>query len=352
MDAIKILIIGCLVSVVSLNCKNKSSSNNTYSMNLTTKSFEWRPTECAPREYPIEIYSGTFLLNGELVANIPKGRTVKNGWGKIGSTYIVGEDFKPIPDKLDITWISLTENKFYKGSFDLPKDKMEALFNKGFLDRNNEHSTYSRIVCGMAPGGIVSIWLLGAGKIIEIEHFKAQETEISMEQFKPSGIQDREKYVMNRLNSLDNEVKIYLKKAGITYGKWTEYRKRYKWKPEFKLNSKGEFYEFFIDYVNGEHIYTVASNTELQDYQQLALPKYAKLYWKDNNKNVFGSKLYFDEEEVKNAFKNIDANSITKNLDMVFQVDKYNSEMTIHLISDNDSIKLEKTEIKIFETTE
>jgi len=354
MNKLKIIIIVSFISIITLNCKNKTTSTNAHTMNLFNKelTFEWLPTECAPEAYPIEIVSGTFSLDNEFIASIPSGgRTVKNGWGKLGSTYVVGEDFKAVPNHLNITWMSFTENKFYTGSFKLPYDKMLALFNTTFIDRNNKPEKYSGIVCGMAPGGIVSVWLLGGGKITEIDHFQAKETELTMEQFNPSGIQDREKYVKNRLNSLTDEAKIHLQKEGVTYGLWTNYRKRYNWKPIFKQEKEQDFLKVFIDYVNGEHIFTSGKNPELQVYQALALPKYAKLYWEDANKNVYGSKLYFDEEEVKKAFKTITNTSENKKLDLVFEVDKYNGNMEITLKSDTDSIKLEKTTIKIFETT-
>jgi len=203
----------------------------------------------------------------------------------------------------------------------------------------------------MAPGGIVSVWLLGGGKITEIDHFKASEIELSMEEFVPNAVISREEYVKNRLNSLTDEAKIHLQKEGITYGLWTDYRKRYNWKPIFKQEKEQDFLKVFIDYVNGEHIFTSGENPELQVYKALALPKYAKLYWEDTNKNVYGSKLYFDEEEVKKAFKTITNTSENKKLDLVFEVDKYNGNMEITLKSDSEIIKLEKTRIKIFETT-
>ncbi|QCE43145.1 DUF2931 family protein [Psychroserpens sp. NJDZ02] len=341
-----------IVCLAFLSCKNKTTDTTSVILNKKEQKFDWLPTECAPKAYPIEIVNGTFSLDNKFIASIPSGgRTVKNGWGKLGSTYIVGEDFKAVPDHLDITWMSYAENKFYKGSFKLPYDKMLALFNETFIDNNNEPEKYSRIVCGMAPGGIVSIWLLGGGKITEIDHFKATETDLTMKEFNPSGIQDREKYVKDALNSLTDEAKIHLQKEGITYGLWTEYRKRYNWKPIFKQVIEQNFLEVFIDYVNGEHIFTTGVNPELKEYNPLALPKYAKLYWEDANKNVYRSKLYFNEDEVKKAFKTINNTSENKKLDLVFEVDKYNGKMEISLKSDTEIIKLEKTTIKIFETT-
>lgn len=342
------------ISLITLNCKNDKTSTNEQAMVLNKKEqkFEWLPTECAPEAYPIEIVNGTFSLDNKIIASIPSGgRTVKNGWGKQGSMYVVGPDFKTVPNQLNITWISFTENKFYKGSFDLPQDKMLDLFNKGFIDRLDRKVTYSGIVCGMAPGGIVSVWLLGGGKITEIDHYKAQEIDLTMKEFNPSGIQDREKYVKDALNSLKDEAKIHLQKEGITFGKWTEFRKRYNWKPILKQEKEKSFLKVFIDYVNGEHIFSIGTNPELKEFQSLALPKYAKLYWEDKNKNVYGSKLYFDEDEVKKAFETIDNSSVNKKIEVLFKVDKYNGNMEISLKSDTDSIKLQKTKIKIFETT-
>jgi len=352
----KILKIICLTACVSFftpSCKDNTNTTKPSTMNVfkKDKSYDWSPTESAPENYPIAVHSGTFFLNNSHVASIPDGgRTVQNGWGKQGSMWVVGDDVKPIPDRLNLTWLSYTENTFYTGDFDLPREKIVNLFEEGFLNRMNQHTTYTGIVCGMAPGGVVSIWLIGAGKTTEVAHFQAKETEVAMKDFAPGAVISRNDYVNNRLEGLDDTKKQYLQREGITFGKWTAYRKRYAWKPVLIKDQEQNFHEVFIDYVNGEHLFTTGKNAILKDYHPLALPKYAKLYWKDKDNNLYGSKLWFDEAEITQAFSSLNGTATSKNLDLIVTVDKYNGGMTIVLKNDSDSIPIEKTKVKIFET--
>lgn len=342
-------------------CSCKKSTDNTQKetsivMNVLgkkEKKYEWLPTECAPRIYPVEIYKGYLVCTDGTKITIPSGgRTVKNGWGKTGSTYIVGEDFKPVPNQLEITWLSYAENKFYTGSFQLPKDSMTALFEEGFLDRREKQATYSSIVVGMAPGGLVSVWMLGAGSSVEIGQYQAVETEVSMADFNPEGMQDQELYARESLNDISEERKQQLQKEGITHDKWKTYRQRYSWKLEYSFKDQGTSTEVLIEFFNGENIYTFSTNPSLADYRELALPKYTRFYWSDKNKNTYGCKIYFDETEIFEAFKKVYAHPDTKQVKLLLEVDKYNSNLALFLESDQERIPLEKVKVKIYETTE
>ncbi|MDO6811339.1 DUF2931 family protein, partial [Zobellia galactanivorans] len=130
------------------------------------KTFEWRPTECAPEHYPIGIYQGGFITEDDDYFMIPNGGVVSNGWGNSGSTWVTGPDFKPVPNKLKIIWISYTENQFYFGDFNLPTDKITELFEKGYINEHGKHKTYNNLIVCLAPGGAVSVFIMGAGTSI------------------------------------------------------------------------------------------------------------------------------------------------------------------------------------------
>ena len=140
----------------------------------TMKKFEWRPTANAPKYYPSEIISGNFYMDDDSSIYIPKGHTLMTGWGKTGAAHAVGEDFKGVPYKFDIKWVSYLEEKFYGGTFELPKEKITQLFEEGFINSLNKEDTYSKIVLGLAPGGFISVWLRG-GSAKEIITYQASE---------------------------------------------------------------------------------------------------------------------------------------------------------------------------------
>ncbi len=108
----------------------------THSIGKNTMSkYEWMPTESAEKEFPMQIVQGEFYFkNGDSIY-IPDGRVIENGLGELGSIHIVGDDFKPLPNKLVIKWFSYIENKFYAGEFDLAYDKIKQLFDEGLVSR-------------------------------------------------------------------------------------------------------------------------------------------------------------------------------------------------------------------------
>ena len=132
----------------------------------TMDKYNWQATESAPKSYPMQVVSGTLFYHGQNQGlYVPDGSSIDDGWGSGISSHIVGPDLKPLPDRLQITFFSYTENQFYVGKFDLPYEKILALFKAGYdLRRGGGHTTYGQIVVGIAPGGAVAVWVSGLSK--------------------------------------------------------------------------------------------------------------------------------------------------------------------------------------------
>ncbi|MCB9062811.1 MAG: DUF2931 family protein [Halobacteriovoraceae bacterium] len=136
--------------------------------------YEWRPTESALKKFPMKIVKGhLYYPNGKSIY-IPSKSIIDNGWGEVGSVHVVGEDKKPVPNKLEILWFSFTENQFYEGTFELPYEKLKKMFKEGIP---NEKDTYPYFVVGVAPGGGLSLWLAGSGNVVEVANFKAKKVD-------------------------------------------------------------------------------------------------------------------------------------------------------------------------------
>jgi hypothetical protein len=54
--------------------------------------------------------------------------------GKYRSDHECRNPKMDIPNKLEFTWYSLVEKKFYTGKWALDKEKIEKLFKEGFTD--------------------------------------------------------------------------------------------------------------------------------------------------------------------------------------------------------------------------
>ena len=95
--------------------------------------FDWSGTLSAPQEYPIEVYKGSLKTN-DYSQHFKNWGIINTGWGNQGGTVVAGPEKKLVPNSLEITWLSFAENKFYDGKFELPKEKITALFKEGYTN--------------------------------------------------------------------------------------------------------------------------------------------------------------------------------------------------------------------------
>ena len=340
-----------LSSLLLITCKqtNKQNTNHLKKETMTEKKFEWSPTECVPDFYPAEIYQGDFITDDGKYITIPYGGTIDSGvWGSSGSSWAVGEDLKPVPSQLKIIWISYTENQFYFLDTKLPKEKMTALFEKGFIDKQGKQTTYDNIVVGLAPGGAVSVWLLEGTRTTEVGHYQAVKTDVDIKDWIPDANLSREEIVKRRQGRFSEETKKVLAEQGIPIGKWTGFRERFLWKPIIKHVEDFKLKRLSNNLYNGERYSVSVGNPILDNYENFPPPKRMAFSWFDKNDNQFGCKVKFNEKEIWEAFKKIYKNPKTKQAELVFKIDKYNSFVDIFLKSENDSIKIEKAKIKVY----
>lgn len=345
------LMISCL-TIVSCKQSDKKNIENSKTEFMIEKKFEWKPTECAPLHYASEIYHGDFITEDDNYITIPYGGRIDQGWGSSGSSWAVGEDLKSVPSRLKIIWLSYTENQFYFLDTELPKQKMTELFEKGFINRQGKQVTYNDIVVGLAPGGAVSVWLLGASRTTEVGHYQAEKTEVEMKDFNPDGNQNQDSYIKNKIESFSDDTKNVLAEQGIPIGKWTAFTERFLWKSVLKHVEEHKLATFHTQFYNGEMYSASVGNPVLDGYKNFSPPKSVSFRWFDKNNNRFGSKINFDEKVIWEAFHKIFENKDTKQVELVFQIDKYNSDVKITLESEYEIIEITKAIIKTYPSEE
>lgn len=212
-----------LLLVILLSCKPEM------------KKYEWLPTANAPEFYPTYIHDGHFYLEDGGSVYIPTAFVNCNGWGNSGSTHTQGEDLKALPVKMDITWASYMENKFYTGTWDMPIATLKKLFEKGTIDwRTGSISNYTQIIVNCAPGGIVVVWVYGDDQQIEVARFQAKETHVAMKDLIPANPTLSYEEYFDRSESVP-EAYENLKRNGIQYDIWDIYRKKYEWRARTEI---------------------------------------------------------------------------------------------------------------------
>lgn len=260
----------------------------------------WLPTECAPRRYPVQILRGD-LFFAEGGGYIPDGRFVANGWGEIGSTHIVGDDEKPLPTTLDLTWLSYAEDLFHSGEFTLDHARLADMFNRGFQSPTRDAwATYGRIIVGMAPGGLISVWLAGAGIVHEVETFTAQPCEVAWQEFAGEGV-DRREFVRAGLLRVMSPTQLeHLTKHGIPSGLFERYRKQYVWRVEWL--GRGVPQRAWVRAQNGER--DLIRFDRPLDRPTMAVPRQIDFEWTEDDRR-YSAAIPFDDIEVMAAFEEL-----------------------------------------------
>ncbi len=314
--------------------------------------FEWQATESAPKNYPMKIVSGYLVYqDGSGSLYVPDKTRISHGWGRGVSSHVVGDDLKPLPDTLSITFFSYTENQFYRGEFDLPYKKILTLFQTGFYSPNEEgQATYGKIIVGVAPGGAVSVWLWRYEKITEVFYGQAEKIDGDWSWINTNPKYSREEYVQIGINEAlkTPEALAALKKNGVPLGLWASYRQRYDWQPLFTNMALRDGRISLIKYFNGEQDYlnyplekSVAGSTR-------AIPRYLSFVWQPEKGKPRLFELTFNETEIFEAFKKLGGNGELLQLEMLMERIDSQYIFSVSLRNDKESLKLKKTELETY----
>jgi len=249
---IKSLILLFLITIYS--CKKEEK------MFTKVQKFEWLAQVGADITAPMEVVHGSFIDSEGESQWIPSGEYLGNNrWGDGGGVWVVGDEKRRIPERINITWFSYTENKFYTGDFELPQKKIYDLFQKDYGNFTNDNGTeskneYHTFLLGIAPQGLITLWISGFATT-EIGTYQAHETQINWNDFHKG-----EKSVL--LDLYRKQMPLFVQEEIKQHTISSEYYKnrlrRYHYtigvnNPEFKI------YDYWIPFINNE-VYTKASN--------------------------------------------------------------------------------------------
>jgi len=296
-----------LLTTITISCQKQMEEK-----------FEWLPTESAPKLYPMNIYRGNLYFEDGGSVYIPCSGFAHNGWGNDGSTHTQGEDLKPVPVKLAVTWASFAENKFYTGSWDLPKEKMLKLFKEGVINYDTEkRQSYTQILVGCAPGGVVVVWMYGAGNQVEIGRYQAHETHIALSDYVPGNPTITQEEFFNIKDYPEIEEAIQ-KKGGIEYGLWDSYRKKYTWRTRIEIPNHG-FEDMSLEMFNGEREDIFDEPLKRNELKERAVPQNVTFMLRNLKRKRIVFALDLDEEEIFNVFKQADG---TKPIEIILRANE------------------------------
>lgn len=346
---IKILI-AMLFLQTTVGCTQNKATTETEDKKQTPMNvkIKWAAGVCAPELYPVEVYRGDFFTANDW-ESIPNGGIVAAGWGdngmNMGRSSIIPEGFK-------ITYFSYLENKFYTGKFELPHAKIKQLFEEGVIDYGSKQfQSYIAIIVGMAPEGVLVVWMKTYDNQVEIGRYQAKEMDLEWKIFKPVGGFERNVFVERTIGRRP-EALANFKKNGLSHGLWDTYRIKYSWRPQFEF-PKGSVVEGIdLSMYNGETDFIWGERLAKNVYEKRAITWRVNLLWADEHDEDFGTFIDFDEAEIFEAYKKIYRNNKELDAELVFKYNHNRSSIIVLLRSDAEEIELRKCKVQFFQREE
>lgn len=124
--------------------------------------FEYYVAGCAFDFAPMIIHVAMLSWGDSDTIALPVCLPFKGEWGKNTHVTLQETPVHTLPDRVQLIFLSLTEQTYYFLDSPLPQDKIYKLWN--LSDTNSDTRIYDRIIVGMAPFGGVAVWLAGEKK--------------------------------------------------------------------------------------------------------------------------------------------------------------------------------------------
>ena len=343
-----------LLALWLMGCWGYKAKQNKANANAQPE-YEWGVAVNTPIGYPIRFYAarvGSTPIVRELYSKIEEP-----DWGEAFGYESIS--LATLPKDIDMVWLSLKEDCFYRLKTTIDYEKIAKLFREGFYKRRNTeviHTTYDTIVVGIAPGGVVVLWAgLGYSKLTEIGKYQARKIKIE----EPEGLDSHEKLIFDKeyskeilsSNSIIPEAfREANKNKPIPFGLWDSYRdNQYQWYPTFEIpngrigdvdyqywNGEADTF-FFTDFITLEEYKDVFVPKELyRDIRELPLFKEIRFNYKAEDGIKYGVLVQFEWEDTLEAYKKVFGerpDEVKAHLDI--RMNRINSYLTVRLVGDN-----------------
>jgi len=314
--------------------------------------FSYSVTFSAPGgEYPAEVHYG-YLTDDkkELVAGVPKAGITNGKWQYDGSE--AGQGGNVVPTHLNLIYVAYAEKKFYQVDADLPKNKMLELFREGFTIEGSPDSegnypwvpdTYKTLTIGVAPGGVVVVWLSGNHHRREVYRLQAKETFVDVNDFYQNADNENQEQFFDSWFKIavPENVQSDIKQKGIPYGLWDKYREKYKYRFVLHPYDEKDYIKqaYRINY-NGETEY-LKSKEEVDKYKEDSVPYNVMFSFFQNN-----AEIIFDDNEILKVFEDFNKQNPNDPIDIIVRPKFRYKDFEVFVKCKDKEIKLGKINVK------
>lgn len=330
------------------NC-NKAKSEK-----MTSDNFKYAVTVTAPTEYPCEVYIGYLADDSKnMITGIPKTGLLQAGWNGDGAKGGMGGSI--IPSHINLTYLAYAEKKFYTIDAILPKDKIQAAFQKGFLIqgkknsdngiRSIEQSTYDTFSIGLAPGGIVVIFLGGRNRI-EICRLQAKETFVDKNDFIPHPDPDENQQQFFDIGfqyAVPDSIQTQIKEKGIPNTLYDDYRKKYQYRFVFEpYDDEDVILRQYNRYYNGE-VNSILQPEEIakKEYKNQGIPYNIEFIF-----SKYNTEIIFNDQEMLSVFESLQRKHLGKPMDVLIKPTFMYEDFKLSVKCEEEVIPLTKYKVR------
>lgn len=275
-------------------------------------------SSCATNEYPISIHNGFLASNNDCVIYLFKKEMTLGDWGEATTTVIpLIDEYSSMPDYLNVSWLSITENKFYAYDSELPSSLFSALWK--VKDMESQEPLFSTFIVGLAPYGQVALWISGMKKSVIVTWDKGREVKVEMADFVPTlkGLSQKE-YCNKMVNQLRKDGFCFEEMAKLPSGRFDNFMKQFFYRymilfEKYNFDKDNEIWEPYkskdiipvFDYLE-ESLFD-GTHDKLHDdgllkYHTAGMPKKLAVNW-HVKKSDYTAYFWFEEEKIREVFE-------------------------------------------------
>jgi hypothetical protein len=207
--------------------------------------------------------------------------------------------------------------------------------------------TYENIIVGVAPAGLISIWLMADGEVLLLASYKAKEENMDWKTVTENEQIPRSTYIKRVLNRrLSKEQLSELNLHGVPYDKLEAFEKQYYWKPDV-VGAKPA--NLWLKTYNGECEFTDFSQRNHGHRDLRAVPKHIDIEWQDRFGKRYIGNVNFDENEVLQAYQKISTGQVDHEMKLLIEINEKACDLNISLKDSKYILRLNKSVVKVYE---
>jgi len=283
---------------------------------------------CAFPQYPIKVLKGVAFC-GKHQRDVYFNSA--DTWGGKPHTVVIEVKKHPLPDKLELIWLSILEQECYSLNASIDTLKANQMWQKRNESARDETSSFSHIICGIMPEGKVAVWFYSLNKIELLQVLSASKIQLPSSQLSPTAI--KEIYDMalaedEHLRSIaESGIKPY-----IHYKNWiAQFNYQYIGLEEFFDGEKWQRYDvddLFFDDLDFDSIQDQrfdGTHDSLRDgglmkYHDAGCPKRLAIKWHEG-RNDLSAYYWFDEQMAPQSFISILMMNADGRSDVLLRID-------------------------------